>query len=61
MKHGHIQCEEFFRTGRKITIIEDVQEAMAKDREAKILDPSITRRQEAWSQLASEVVGAESK
>lgn len=60
-KNGYLKVSDFFRSSKATSIAEDVRRDMARERARTVLDLSELRRQEDWSLLAGQVVGAEDK
>ena len=59
MRLKYLRLDELFKHAETTTVLADVREAMRKKRAEYIIDPDELRRQQDWSYLNSQVVGAE--
>tara|TARA_Y100000310_G_scaffold329950_1_gene400722 strand:- start:396 stop:584 length:189 start_codon:yes stop_codon:yes gene_type:complete len=59
MEQEYVRADDFFRDSRPVTIGEDVRADLEKERRKQIIDPYISRLNQDWSFLNSQVVSAE--
>ena len=56
---GYITVDELFENLRPTSIAKDVSAAVAAEKRSKIIDEDQLRRDQNWSALGHQVVGAE--
>ena len=57
----YIRASGLFKTSQSTSISKDVMEAVANDQEVAVLDPSLVRQAQDWSELSNQIVGGEAK